>query len=145
MVDDLSRTPLATALKPDRLKLHKRENMWGSSFSALHAVATAALVWSILPDLSPNDVRELLVKASQPIPIAGMEAARSLTTGDAVALARRYAVERTLNAGPASLQTLGATTGIEARALRARLDSLIEKGRVVRLLSGRLERFQLVE
>jgi subtilisin family serine protease len=137
MADDLSQTALATALKPDVLEFQH----WGSSFSALHAVATAALVWSILPDLSPRAVRAMLVEASKPI--AGMEPARSLTIEDAVALARRRVVNRTLKAGAASFQTLGATTGLEARVLRATLDSLIEDEQVVRLTSGRLERFQL--
>jgi hypothetical protein len=137
MADDLSQTALATALKPDVLEFQH----WGSSFSALHAVATAALVWSILPDLSPRAVRAMLVEASKPI--AGKEPARSLTIEDAVALARRRVVNRTLKAGAASFQTLGATTGLEARVLRATLDSLIEDEQVVRLTSGRLERFQL--
>jgi hypothetical protein len=83
----------------------------------------------------------MLVEASKPI--AGMEPARSLTIEDAVALARRRVVNRTLKAGAASFQTLGATTGLEARVLRATLDSLIEDEQVVRLTSGRLERFQL--
>ena len=39
----------------------------GTGFAALHAVATAVLVWSLLPDLSPHAIRELLVQAGEPI------------------------------------------------------------------------------
>jgi hypothetical protein len=142
MADDLSRTALATAVQPDRLDFHQRTQTWGSSFSALHAVATAALVWSIMPDLSPHAIWKMLDEASNPI--AGMEPARSLRIEDAVALARRRAVQRALRVGPASFQTLGASTGLDARALWTTLDSLLKKEEVIRLTSGRLERFQLL-
>lgn len=142
MTDDLSRTALASAIKPNVLAFHERAQTWGSSFSALHAVAAAALVWSILPDLSPRAIWHLMAhEASKPV--AGLEPARSLTVGDAVALARRRAVERTLSAGPASFQTLAAVTGIEVRALSSTLRALMDEQAVVRLTAGRLERFQL--
>src|SRR5262249_9583943 len=120
MADNLSATPLATALKPE---LMPRET-WGSSFAALHAVATAALVWSILPELSPWVIRALLVGASKPI--VKVKSARSLTMVDALTLARKRVVERTLQDGAASLQTLGAITGLEVRVLSSTLDALIK-------------------
>jgi hypothetical protein len=138
MADDLSATPLATALKPEFLSSQIR----GSSFAALHAVATAALAWSILPELSPLAIRALLVDASKPI--AKTKLARSLTMVDALALARKRVVERTLRDGVASLQTLGAITGLEVRVLSSTLDALIKQHRVVKLASGRLERYQLL-
>ena len=141
MADDLSQTELKTALKPDRLKYFMSSSSWGSSFSALHAVAAAALVWSILPDLSPRAVRELLVEACQPV--GGEETARSLTIEDALSTARRRAVARALRSGSASFQTLGAKTGIEAQILWATLDSLLRDEKVVRRTAGRLERYQL--
>ena len=141
MADDLSRTALKTALKPDHLKQFMSSSSWGSSFSALHAVAASALVWSILPDLSPRAVRELLVEASQAV--AGEESARSLTIEDALSTARRRAVARALRSGSASFQTLGAKTGIEAHVLWATLDSLLREEKVVRRTAGRLERYQL--
>lgn len=142
MTDNLAATPLAIALKPDRLKLHTESSTWGSSFAALHAAATAVLVWSLLPDLSPHDIRQRLLEAAEPVP--GTKAARGLTMESAVALARRHLVERTLEDGPASLQTLSAITGLEGRVLSAILEQMKEEERVVRLATGRLERFQLL-
>jgi hypothetical protein len=142
MTDNLAMTPLAIALKPDRLKLHTESSSWGSSFAALHVAATAVLVWSLLPNLSPDDIRELLVKAAQPIPKT--EAALGLTMESAIELARRRLVEETLHEGPASLQTLSAITGLEGRVLSTILERMAENNRVVRLSTGRLERFQLL-
>jgi subtilisin family serine protease len=133
MVDDLAATSLAAALKPEFSR-----GSYGSSFSALHAVATATLVWSILPELPPRAVRALLIKASRPI--AGQEPAVGLNTADAVSLARQWAVERRLKEGPAPLQTLSAMTGLDAQVLA---DTLRKMDNVIRLTSGRLERYQL--
>ena len=44
----------------------------------------------------------------------------------AISLARQTLVERTLQEGPASLQTLSAITGLEGRALSAILDPMIK-------------------
>jgi hypothetical protein len=139
MADDLATSWLAATLKPDLLEDLRKSQRWGSSFSALHAVATATLVWSIIPELSPRAVWQLLRDASQPI--AGEEPALSLKMEHAVALARRRAVERRLKEGPASLLTLGAMTGLNAQVLDATLRELIEDQKVVRLASGRLERY----
>ena len=141
MTDNLAVTPLAAALKSDILKRMTERFIWGSSFSAIHAVATAALVWSLLPDLPPDDIRDLLVEAAQPIP--GTKGARGLTMESAIALARRRLVEQTLQEGAASLQTLSAITGLEGRVLSAILEPMIKGELVVRLATGRLERFQL--
>ena len=137
MADDLARTPLAAALIP-----RFAQGSAGASFAALHAVVTATLVWSILPELPPRAVRALLIEASQPID-ARKKPPHSLTLQDAVALARRRAVERRLKEGPASLPTLGAMTGLDAQVLDATLRELIDDHKVVRLASGRLERYQL--
>ncbi len=137
MADDLAATALAAALKPELSR-----GSQGSSFAALHAVATATLVWSILPELPPRAVRALLIEASKPI--AGEEPARGLRMADAVSLARQRAIERRLKEGPASQQTLGAMTGLDAQVLAAILDSMIKDKHVVRLTSGRLERYQLL-
>lgn len=141
MTDNLAMSPLAIALKPDRLKLHTESSSWGSSFAALNAAATAVLVWSLLPNLSPSKIRELLVEAGQPVP--GTEAARGLTMESAIALARRRLVKETLEQGPASLQTLSAITGLEGGVLSAILNRMMAGKLVVRLATGRLERFQL--
>ena len=137
MADDLARTPLAAALKPDLA-----QGSAGASFAALHAVVTATLVWSILPELPPRAVRALLIEAGKPIDDR-KKPPHSLTIEDAVALARRRAVERRLKEGPASLPTLGAMTGLDAKILDATLTELIAAHKIVRLASGRLERYQL--
>ncbi len=137
MADQFKGTPLAAMLKSGFSK-----GSAGASFAALHAVMTAIMVWSILPELSPRAVRELLLDASHPI--AGVEGARALTMKDAVAQARRRAVERGLKEGPASLPTLGAMTGLDAHVLDTTLRQLIDGQTVVKLASGRFERYQLI-
>jgi hypothetical protein len=52
-------------------------------------------------------------------------------------------VERTLRAGPCSLDALSAITGLELHAASATLSGMIAAGAVTRLTSGRLERYQL--
>ena len=141
MADDLDTSGLPAIVKPELLENHRKHQVWGSSYSALHAVAAATLVWAILPELPPRAIRQLLLDASQPV--AGVQQARSLTIKDAVGLARRRAVERRLKEGPASLATLGAMTGLDAPVLEATLKELIDGRKVVRLASGRLERYQL--
>jgi hypothetical protein len=143
MADNLAPSPLATAFKPEVVSRHERASSWGSTFSAFHAVAASVLVWSILPELSPRGVRDLLIQASGLID--GTEGARRLAMVDAVALAREWVVQRRLEAGPVSLATLGDLTGLEKRVLSATLELLMKDGRVVKLASGRLERYQWVE
>lgn len=148
MTSNLARTALALALKPEVLG-------WvsGSGSAGMHAMATAVLVWSLLPELQPSDIRELLIAASRPISRAKVngrkpkrkgKAMRALALEDAIEMARGRLVEKTLNEGPSSLQTLSGITGLDARALSSILEPLITKGRVVRLATGRLERFQFV-
>ena len=138
MADDLAGTALAAALKPEVLSREIR----GSSFSALHAVAASALVWSLLPELTPRAVRALLLDASTRH--KKDRRLRRLTVADAVAVARRGVVERTLRAGPCSLQTLSAITGLDVPGLSVLLDDLVHRRVVARLPAGRLERFQLL-
>ena len=81
MLDDLASTPLSLAIKAE---VFKERRLRGSSFSALHAVAAAALVWSILPELSPRGIRALLLEALQAVE-------RSAGTASAHRLRRRRA------------------------------------------------------
>lgn len=142
MTDNLAVTPLAVALRPEAVQARTLQTIeWGAGFAAIHAVATAVLVWSFLPEWSPQEIRQLLVEAGQPVP--GKKGARGLMMESAIALARRRLVEQTLTEGPASLQTLSAITGLERQTLSLILKSMIEEGRVLRLATGRLERFQL--
>ena len=136
MQDNLVGTPLASAIRSEQFK----QGVKGSSFSALHAVAASVLVWSILPELSPGGVRNLLLAASRPLDQPS--GAKALRVSDAVELARRRVVERTLRAGPCSLETLSAITAINLRALSGTMRSLIEANLVTKLIAGRLERFQ---
>jgi hypothetical protein len=138
MPDDLAGTPLADALALEPQVIR------GSSFSALHAVAAAILAWATLPDLSPRNVRSLLLEASKSIPGYPQPQPRRLLLRDAVALARQRVLERTLEGGPCSLQTLAAITGIDPRSVSGPLRDLIEDGMVVKLPGGRLDRFELV-
>jgi hypothetical protein len=141
MLDDLAGSPLAAAIKPAEVTTMVAGGNWGTSFSSLHAVGAAVLVWSILPELSPAGVRALLVEAAKPIDAT--RGPRALALADAVALARRRVIERTLQGGPCSLETLSAMTGVELRAVAATIRSLLVEGRVTKLTSGRLERYQL--
>ena len=140
MTDNLVGTPLERAIKTETWESEDRTR--GSSYAALQAVATAALVWSLLPDHPPLAIRDLLVAAAKPI--KGEALARALKIEDALALARQRLVEQTLKEGAASLQTLSALTGLEGRGLAAILEPMIKAGRVARLAIGRLERYQLL-
>jgi len=142
MLDDLTGNPLATAIRADVVAAMAAADTWGTSFSALHAVGAAVLVWSVLPELGPSEVRALLMEAARPV--GGAKGPKALALADAVALARRRVVERTLRAGPCSLDALSAITGLELRAAAATLSVMIAAGAVTRLTSGRLERYQLV-
>ncbi len=133
MTDNLAATPLGMALST--------ETLLGSSMAAINAVATAALVWSLIPDLTPAGLGKLLLEAGQPVP--GTETALALKRESAIALAGRRLVQQTLKDGGASLQTLSAITGLEGRVLSAILKQMIADKLVVRLATGRLERFQL--
>ena len=133
MSDNLAGTPMAAGLRLQDPNMP----LLGSGFSGVHAVATAVLVWSLLPELPPKKIRDLLVEAAVPIP---RSKARKLTIDAAIKLARRTLVEEALKEGPASLQTLSAITGLEGRILSA----ILEQDKLaVRLSGGRLERFQL--
>jgi hypothetical protein len=141
MEDDLSGTPLSIAIKPPTLAYHLGVDQWGSSFAALHAVATAAVVWAILPQLSPGGVREFLLEAAKPIGPA--PAPLRLSAAEACYAARRRVILSTLEAGPCSRETLAAITGLELRMVAATLNGLVESDEVQRLASGRLERYEL--
>lgn len=139
MPDELIDTPLAAALK----KPASGQEMMGSSFAALHAVAAAILVWSTLPQLSPRGVARLLQDAAEPMEGHGDPAPRRLTVDRALAVARQRLVERTLLDGPCSLQTLAAITGLDFGVVAATIAEMQADNTVRPLPRGRLERFEL--
>jgi hypothetical protein len=140
MRDQLFGTPLQEAL------LNPGPNLRGSSFAALHAVATAILVWSTVPDLTPTDVRRVLREATQPIDGVSKPAPKALEVADAVTAARRESVRRTLHAGPCSLQALAAITGLDLRIVSKIAEEMTSGNNpeVRRLTRGRLERYELI-
>jgi len=81
MIDQLAGTPLESALKRDVIWLDTSlgPSTSGSSFAALHAVGAAILVWSIIPDLTGDELRELLYSASQPVETCSKRGPRMLT------------------------------------------------------------------
>ncbi len=145
MEDQLEATALAQALNHDALRLldpaGEREETAGSSFAALHAVAAAVLVWSLLPQLSPRGIKRFLVQATTPVEGEGSGWARRLKLGEVVAFARRRVVENALAGGECSIPTLSAITGLDVRVVKQTLQEL----RSVRRLRGsRVDRFVLV-
>lgn len=139
MPDELVGTPLGDALK----KPEPGQMLVGSSFSALHAVAAAILVWSTLPHLSPRGLARLLQDAAEPLEGYGDPAPRRLTVERALAAARRRLVTRTLLEGPCSLQALAAITGLDFGVVSSTIQDLQKDGKVRALPRGRLERFEL--
>jgi hypothetical protein len=135
MVDQLIGTDLERTLGRGGL---------GSSFAALHAVGAAILVWSTLPDLTPDELRELLCRASRPVEMDSEPRPLMLTVQAAVEEARRELMRRTLREGPCSLQALAAITGLELRLVNDTLDLLLSNKEVRRLTRGRLERYELI-
>jgi len=141
MQDELIGTALEGALakyRPQSVQL-----IGGSSFAALHAVGAAILAWSTLPDLSPDELRDLLRRASRPIEMRSTRQPLALTVQAAVAEARREVVKRDLKEGPSSLQTLSAISGLDLRLVNQSLNALVAGGEVRRLTRGRLERYEL--
>jgi hypothetical protein len=150
MVDQLAGTALEGALKKDSFSpaedWHGRRTM-GSSFAAIHAMATAVLVWSMLPDFTPKKLRELLHRASRPIKTSSPgRQPFALTVRDAVAEARQGMIREALADGlPSPLQALAATTGLELRLVRDVLAQLEAQGEIRHLTRGRLERYELIK
>jgi hypothetical protein len=141
MPDGLERSPLFEALR-----LSDTERSEGTSFAALHAVAAATLVWSLLPELRPIELRKLLMSAAQPI--EGEEesdtaAPRSLLLTDVLRAARTRLITDTLRTGPCSRDTLTAITGQDGLYLQEILDEMTRSGAIRRVPGGRLERFEL--
>jgi hypothetical protein len=145
MPDQLVGTALEGALTKDALHLADAmgPGTHGSSFAAIHAVGAAILVWSTLPDLTPDELRKLLCRASQPVEIRSKRQPLALTVQAAVAEARREIIRQALREGPCSLQTLAAITGLELRLVSHSLDLLLAEREVRRLTRGRLERYEL--
>jgi hypothetical protein len=141
MTDDLEGTPLAAALDPATFGPNFGQ-LRGSSFSALHAVACAALVWGILPQCGPQGVRALMIEAAEPI-FEGAPTPRKLTMERALFVARRRVVFNALREGPCSLSTLAAITGLDVRVLAGTVEPLLRSGQL-RVLPGRLDRLELV-
>jgi hypothetical protein len=147
MLDQLAGTALESALKEESFTDVDGSGVprtAGSSFAALHAMATAILIWSMRPELTPEQLRDLLRRASRPMDGAFPKQPLVLTVSDAVAQARREMIREALVEGPCSLQTLAAITGLELRLLSEMLASLETKGAVRHLTRGRLERYELV-
>jgi hypothetical protein len=148
MRDQLGGTALEGALNKDAL--HGIDDSplgpgtHGSSFAAIHAVAAAILVWSTLPNLTPDGVRDLLCRASWPVDARSKRSPRALTVQAAVAEARLEVIRQTLKEGPCALQTLAAITGLEPWLVSTSLDVLLSEGEIRRLTRGRLERYELI-
>jgi hypothetical protein len=146
MCDQLVGTALEGALSKEALERSSRllgPGTHGSSFAALHAVGAAILVWSIHPDLAPGDLRALLRRASQQVGTEARDRHRLLTVGAAVEAARLQLVRSILAAGPCSLQSLAAISGLDLRLVGQSLDVLLANNEVRRLTRGRLERYEL--
>lgn len=153
MPDHLEGSPLihAVDLSRARTETGARETA-GSGFAALHAVATAALVWSLQPWLTPRGLRRFLLSAAAPLRGAGAgtdepdERRRwpvGLRLEDALTFARKRVVEQTLKDGPCSISTLGAITGIDVWVVRDTIEQLRKEGAVRRLARARVDRYAL--
>jgi hypothetical protein len=148
IADQLLATPLEEALTPNAIMEIGQgpygPGTHGSSFAALHAVAAAILVWSTVPECSPDAVRNMLRMAARPVKTSTRPMPLALNVIDAVAAARRHLVMDTLSEGPCSMQALAAITGLELRFVSENLDHLVEAGKVRRLPRGRLERYEAI-
>jgi len=148
MLDQLVGTALEGALARDALSGLDDPlgpSTHGSSFAALHAVGAAILVWSTHPDLTPDELRDLLRHASRPVETDSEPRPRALTVQAAVTEARREVIRKTLQNGPCGLQALAAITGLEPRLVSGILDVLLAEHEVRRITRGRLERYELTQ
>jgi hypothetical protein len=154
MPDQLIGTPFEEALAAKTLReaqktarelgeLGRATN--GSSFAALNALGAAILVWSILPDDTPDEIRSLLTRAAKTIEDGAASRPKALALADAIALARQKRVRQELGRGPCSAQTMAALTGLELRVVSECLEQLSTgaEPEVRRLPRGRLQRYEL--
>jgi CHAT domain/Subtilase family/AAA ATPase domain len=144
MLDNLEGTAIASAFD-----LGRSDRMEGTSFSAFHATAAAVLAWSLIPELRPAELRRLMQGAARPFqtPIPGArdpEPVR-LTIGQVVDAARMRLIEDVLRTGPCLPESLAAVAGQDTVYIRETLETMVADGRVLRTLSGRLERYQLAD
>jgi hypothetical protein len=149
MRDQLLGTPLQDALTEESIQPADSgygAGTHGSSFSALHAVAAAILAWSTIPDLTPTELKDLLVRAARPVTPKSSPSPMRLEIADAVAAAREELIRRTLADGPCSIQSLSAITGLDLLVVTATLEALMPETapEVRRLPRGRLERYELI-
>ena len=141
MLDNLEGSELAAALD-----LGDIERLEGTSYAAFHATAAAILVWSLIPELRPVDVRNLIMSAAKPINSDELSTdivPKSVTLKQIVDAARMRLIEEMLKTGPCLAESLAAIAGLDTVYIRETLETMRKEGRVIRTLSGRLERFEL--
>jgi hypothetical protein len=98
----------------------------------------------MLPDFTPEKLRQLLRRAARPVETPSHGPVPVLTVQAAVAEARQGMIRTALVGPPCSLQTLAAITGLELRLARDVLTQLEAEGAVRHLTRGRLERYELI-
>lgn len=135
MDDQLGNTPLAAVIAAQG-----PDGFIGSSAAAMHAMAAAVMVWSLLPQLTPGGVRRLLEQAARPM---GEPGQAFLEIGRAVELARRRLVYGALQQGPCTTMTLSALTGLQTDVLANTLAAMSADRQIEINRSGRLERVQI--
>jgi CHAT domain/Subtilase family len=148
MPDQLLGTALESALTTEALHGLDQSPLGpgthGSSFAAIYAVGAAILVWSTLPNLTPDELRHVLRRASRPVETRAETRPLALTVQAAVAQARQELIRRALQEGPCALLPLAAITGLDPWLVSASLEVLLGQGEIRRLTRGRLERYELI-
>ena len=126
MPDQLLGTALESALTTESLHGLDQSPLGpgthGSSFAAIHAVGAAILVWLTLPNLTPDELRHVLRRASLPVATRSAPRPLALTVQAAVAEARQELIDGPSKTVPArcchSPRSRGSTRGWSAPAWR---------------------------
>jgi hypothetical protein len=118
----------------------------GTSFSAAYVAVAAILVWTLLPDRTPQGLRRFLLNAATPIePRRGQRWPLALDLDAALAAARRERVISTLRRGRASLQAVVAMTGLDWQWAETTLDELAALDQVAMVPAARDVVYELVD
>lgn len=117
----------------------------GTSYAAAYVVVAAILVWTLLPERTPQGLRRFLTEASEPLGRGRARWPRGLDLDEAVAAARRERVLSTLQRGRASLQAVVAMTGLNWFWAENTLDELVSDNLVAVSPAGRDVVYELLD
>jgi hypothetical protein len=125
----------------------------GSSVSALWGVLASVLVWATAPNLTADQVRDILLRSSRPLEPTGgnrrstrgtVTGPRALDIDAALNEVRRVLVRQAVGDGRAFLaQEIVASTGLPASITLEHIGAMVTQGELTEIKSGNEESYRL--